>query len=211
MACQALNKHICLLNMEKRNYKKTRRAEQQDQTRERIVKATVALHEELGPAKTSIKAVAEKAGVQRLTVYRHFPDEVSLFQACTSHWLGLNPPPSFSDWDEITQEDERSYAVLLAFYHYYRRTETMWVGAYRDVEDIEALQIPMGKFEEYIDQARDDLLACWKVTGKRKRQLSTTLRHCLRFTTWRSLKSDNLKDSQIAELVMSWINNQQTS
>ena len=87
----------------------------------------------------------------------------------------------------------------------------MWDGAYRDVEDIEALQIPMGKFEEYIDQARDDLLACWKVTGKRKRQLSTTLRHCLRFTTWRSLKSDNLKDSQIAELVMSWINNQQTS
>jgi AcrR family transcriptional regulator len=201
-----LSEHVCLLNMIKRNYKKTRRAEQQDQTRERIVKATVALHEEIGPANTSIKAVAEKAGVQRLTVYRHFPDEVSLFQACTSHWLGLNPPPGISDWNEIAEADKRSYAGLLAFYRYYRRTETMWVGAYRDVDEIAALQIPMGNLEVYIGQVRDDLLACWKVTGKRKRQLSTTLRHCLRFTTWRSLKSEDLSDAQIADLVMGWVN-----
>lgn len=78
--------------METRKYTQTRRAEQQDETRERIVVAAVRLHEALGPANTSIKAIAEAAGVQRLTVYRHFPDDASLFQACTAHYLGQHSP-----------------------------------------------------------------------------------------------------------------------
>ncbi|MES0327831.1 MAG: TetR/AcrR family transcriptional regulator [Gammaproteobacteria bacterium] len=191
--------------MKKRKYSKTIRAEQQEQTRERIVEATVALHEELGPAKTSIKAIAEKAGVQRVTVYRYFPDDVSLFQACTSHWLSQNQPPDLNDWAGFESADEKTYAALLAFYQYYSQTETMWTGAYRDAGDIVALQIPMGNFEAYIDQVRDTLLKSWKRTGKRKQQLSVTLRHGLRFTTWQSLKRENLKDKQITELVMSWI------
>lgn len=203
-----MSKHVCLLNMTKRKYIKGRRADQQEQTRERIVEAVVALHEELGPANTSIKAVAEKAGVQRLTVYRYFPDEDSLFQACTAHWLKLNPPPDIAEWADIDKADKRSYAALLAFYKYYRQTEMMWKGAYRDVDDIEALQKPMAGFETYIDQVRDNLLASWKVRGKKKQQLSITLRHCLRFTTWQSLKREKLKDKQIVELMMTWLNSE---
>lgn len=192
--------------MKKRKYTKTRRAEQQEKTRERIVDATVALHEELGPANTSIKAIAEKAGVQRLTVYRYFPDDVSLFQACTSHWLSFNPPPDFADWELLEKAEEQTYAVLLAFFQYYRATEKMWTGAYRDVEDVAALRDAMKNFEAYIDNVRDRLLLPWKLKGKSKQQLSVTLRHCLRFTTWQSLKSEKLKDKQIAELVMDWVN-----
>jgi AcrR family transcriptional regulator len=191
--------------MNKRKYTKTRRAEQQEQTRERIVEAVMALHEELGPANTSIKAVAEKAGVQRLTVYRYFPDDISLFQACTSQWLKLNPPPDTAEWANTSQADERCYVALLAFYRYYSQTETMWAGAYRDVATVEALQQPMARFEAYLDQVRDDLLTPWKATGKRKQQLSVTLRHGLQFTTWQSLKRQNQKDKQIAELVMTWV------
>ena len=191
--------------MKKRKYTKTRRAEQQDQTRERIVEATVKLHQELGPANTSIKAIAEEAGVQRLTVYRHFPDDASLFQACTSHWLELNPPPNMAAWAQIDDASECSRAALLAFYRYYRQTEKMWTGAYRDVDKLEALQGAMGQFEAYLDQVRDDLLARWNVKANIKKPLAITLRHCLCFSTWASLKKENLSDKKIADLVLAWI------
>lgn len=194
-----------LLMMKKRKYNKTRRAEQQEVTRERIVEATVALHEELGPANTSIKAIAEKAGVQRLTVYRYFPDDVSLFEACTSHWFSINPPPDAALWLDIEGAGKQTYAAFLAFSQYYRVTETMWTGAYRDVERLTALRGPMNKFEVYIDSVRDGLLSTWKLKGKSRQQLSITLRHCLRFSTWQSLKQEQLKDKQIAELMLSWI------
>ncbi len=73
--------------MTKRSYNLGQRASSQEETPRRIVDATVALHEEIGPRATTISAIAEKASVQRLTVYRHFPDETELFKACTSHWF----------------------------------------------------------------------------------------------------------------------------
>ena len=191
--------------MKKRKYTKTLRAEQQDETRERIVEATVKLHEELGPAKTSIKAIAEAAGVQRLTVYRHFPDDVSLFQACTSHYLGIHPPPNLAEWAEIENAGERIYTALLAFYRYYSQTQKMWTAAYRDVNDVEALKEPMGQFETYIDMVNDDLVSAWSQTRNSKKQLQVTLRNALRFSTLQSLKKIKLKDEKIAELVKCWL------
>lgn len=191
--------------MAKRKYRKIKRAELQEQTRDRIVEATVALHEELGPANTSIKAVAERAGVQRVTVYRYFPDDVSLFQACTTHWLALNPPPDAAQWQDVQEAKEKTAVALLAFFEYYRRTETMWTGAYRDVEAVAALRDALQRFEEYIDNVRDVLLVPWGLKGKRKKQLSITMRHCLRFTSWQSLKGEGLADKQIVDLVMEWM------
>ena len=191
--------------MKKRKYKKSLRAEQQDVTRERIVEATVALHEELGPANTSIKRIAEKAGVQRLTVYRHFPDEISLFQACTSHWFALHPPPNMAEWAQVNNASERSQTALLAFYRYYRRTEKMLTGAYHDVVQVEALHEPMGQFEAFLDQVRNDLVASWNVKQSNKKPLAITLRHCLRFSTWTALKNEKLSDKKIVELVMGWV------
>ena len=191
--------------MKKRKYTKSLRAEQQGQTRDRIVEAAMMLHEELGPAHTSIKAVAEKAGVQRLTVYRYFPDDVSLFQACTSHWLALNPPPDMNEWSELLDARERSQTALLSFYQYYRSTEAMWTVSYRDVDKVIALQEPMAQIEAYIDQVCDDLVKVWKKTKHSKKQLQVTLRHALRFSTWQSLKNAKLKDEKITELVESWL------
>jgi AcrR family transcriptional regulator len=191
--------------MTKRKYTKTRRAAQQDETRERIVEATVKLHEELGPANTPIKAIAEKAGVQRLTVYRHFPDDASLFEACSTHYLEMHPPPNMADWAEIVDASERSYTALLAFYHYYRQTEKMWASVYRDADKVEAVKGPMEQCEGYIDAVCDDLVAAWNKTHTAKKQLQVTLRHALRFSTWQSLKNTKLKDEKIAELVKAWL------
>lgn len=204
-ACQELIKQLCLLNMKKRKYTKTLRADKQDETREKIVEATVELHEKLGPANTSIKAIAEKAGVQRLTVYRHFPDDVSLFKACTSHYLGLHPPPDMADWAVILDAAERTRHALQVFYQYYRSTEAMWTSAYRDIDKVEAMRPPMDQFHGYLDLVRDDLVTCWKPKKSDKKTLAITLRHSLRFTTWASLKNETLSDKNIAGLVLSWI------
>src|SRR3954469_22389923 len=83
---------------QKRPYRMRRRAELEEQTRRRITESTIALHEELGPARTSISAIAERAGVRRSTVYRHFPDENALFAACSTHWRAANPPPNPRAW-----------------------------------------------------------------------------------------------------------------
>jgi AcrR family transcriptional regulator len=191
--------------MKKRKYQQKARAEQARETRQQIVEAAVKLHEKLGPAKTSIMAIAEEAGVQRLTVYRHFPDDAGLFEACTSHWLSMHPPPSVADAGDPVEPRAQTENTLLAVYHYYRDNERMWTGAYRDVDEVEALQEPMGRVEAYFDSMRDDLLANWKVPAKDKKQLSLSLRHCLRFTTWRSLKTESLSDKQMVKLVMNWL------
>lgn len=191
--------------MTKRKYTKTRRAEQQDETRARIVDAAVKLHEALGPAQTSIMAIAAAAGVQRLTVYRHFPDDASLFEACTTRYLGLHPPPQPTAWSDIERPGERSYAALLAVYRYYRQTEKMWRVAYRDVDQVAALQAPMDRFEAYLDQVTDDLVQAWHTTQAAMKPLKLTLRHALRFTTWQSLRHARLNDRQIAELAQRWL------
>lgn len=191
--------------MENRKYTQTRRAERQDETRDRIVEAAVKLHEALGPAKTSIKAIAEEAGVQRLTVYRHFPDDVSLFQACTSHYLGLHPPPDMAGWAAVADAGERSHTALATIYRYYRETDRMWTVAYRDVDQIEALQGPMSRFEAYLDQVSDDLVKAWDETGAARKQLQATLRHALRFSSWKSLQTAKLTDKKKAELVQAWL------
>ena len=100
------------MTAEKRPYRMKRRAELEEQTRRRITESTVALHEELGPARTSISAVAERAGVRRSTVYRHFPDDETLFAACSSHWRAANPPPDPSAWAAIEDPGERTETAL---------------------------------------------------------------------------------------------------
>jgi AcrR family transcriptional regulator len=191
--------------MNARKYTPTRRAEQQEQTRARIVRAAMALHEELGPRDTTISAVAARAGVQRLTVYRHFPDDGSLFTACSSLWLELNPPPDSAQWQDLAEPAARCRAAFAALHGYYRRTERMWNRAYRDEEEVPALKAVMGGFEAYLDAVRDDLLATWPSAPSTRRLLKATLGHCLRFSTWRSLDREGLSDAEMANVIERWL------
>jgi len=190
--------------MKKRRYRLKRRAESREATRARIVAATMALHEEFGPKNTTISAVAERAGVQRLTVYRHFPDEAALFRACTSQWLANNPPPDPARW-QAAAGSERVREGLVALYSYYRRTERMWVAAHRDEAEVRALRQPMRRFHDYLTELADDLCAGLGTGSAGRDKVALTLRHAVRFDTWRSLASQGASDVAAADLVLGWL------
>src|SRR5437667_6091387 len=103
---------------QKRVYRKLRRAEHEAETRRRITESAMELHGTVGPSRTSISAVAARAGVRRSTVYRHFPDEAALFAACSSHWAALNPPPDLEAWAAILDPEARLASALLQLYGY---------------------------------------------------------------------------------------------
>src|SRR5215831_17710870 len=117
---------------EKRPYRMKRRAELEAETRLRITESAVELHGTLGPARTSISAVAERAGVRRSTVYRHFPDEAALFDACTAHWSAANPLPDLDGWSRIDDPQERLVHALAELYAFYGRTASMLENIQRD-------------------------------------------------------------------------------
>lgn len=190
--------------MEKRSYTLGQRAAAQEETRRRIVEATVELHEQLGPRATTISAVAGKAGVQRLTVYRHFSDETELFKACSSHWLALNPFPDPAAWAESDGLD-RAYSALRYLYAYYRRTERMWSLSYRDEAEVPALAQPMARVSAYLAGLRDDLAQHLACQPHALAAVTTTIDHALQFSTWQSLARCEISDDAMAELVCDWL------
>src|SRR5271157_3588295 len=115
-----------------RRYRQQRRLEQQNQTRLRITESAVALHGTVGPARTTMSAVANHAGVRRSTVYRYFPDEAALFDACTAHWAASNPLPDLGTWCAVDDPDQRLSGALAELYAFYARTAGMLENLFRD-------------------------------------------------------------------------------
>ena len=187
---------------EKRTYRKKRRAELEAETRQRITESAIALHGTLGPARTSISAVAEHAGVRRSTVYRHFPDEAALFGACTAHWNAQNPPPDPAAWTRIDDPDERLRVALAELYEYYRRTEPMMENVHRDEKALELVQRMFAPFRAYLSAARDILLRGRRLRGRARRRVEAAIGHALEFPTWRSLTVEQgLDDAAAVELM----------
>ena len=127
------------MSIQKRKYELRARAERQRDTRRRIAAAAAELHEEVGPARTTVAEIARRAGVQRLTVYKNFPDEYELFAACQRHFLAENPPPDPTEALAIADAGERLDAVLRPLYRWYRRTERMSANVRRDRAIVPAL------------------------------------------------------------------------
>ena len=190
--------------MTQRRYVLRQRAQRQDETRTRIVEAAVALHSTVGPRATTVSAIAERAGVQRLTVYRHFPDEPSLFAACSAHWGAANPPPDPAIWRELREPAARARAALLALFAYYRRNERMMTVLYRDVPDVPAMAEPMQHVQAYVDGIAADLLGAWPKRA-RSEPLAATIAHCVRFSTWQSLNGTTPEDRALADLCVRWM------
>jgi len=187
---------------QKRPYRKTRRAELEEQTRTRITESAVALHQELGPARTSISAVAERAGVRRSTVYRHFPDDEALFDACSSHWRAANPPPDFRAWSAIEEPSERTRAALRAVYAFYGRTEAMYASLMRDELQVPIVHRKLGEFYGYLRAIQSALMAGRGLRGRRARRTRAAIGHALSFATWRSLTREHgLSDEDAVALM----------
>jgi AcrR family transcriptional regulator len=189
-----------------RKYDMKRRAERQEETRQRIVEATIELHQSVGMVRTTISAVAEKAGVQRLTVYRHFPNERALFSACTEHWSATNPPPDPASWTQIAAPEERLRRALVEVYTYYRRTEPMIANVVRDAE-VHPLTREMSEpFFQLFERMRYVLATGWGLEDEQRALLLAVLGHALDFQTWRSLtRLQALSDEQAIEVMVGTI------
>src|SRR5262245_17322037 len=166
----------------KRTYRKRRRAELEDETRLRITEATMHLHEEVGPANTTVSAIADRASVQRATVYRHFPDDEALIGACSAHWVTLNPPPDIAAWAAITDVDERLRTGLGQIYDWYEQTEEMVELLNRDRARVPALDERLRDRDAYLEAALGTLMR-----GRRGKRARAAIAHALEFETWQSL------------------------
>jgi AcrR family transcriptional regulator len=168
-----------------RSYTLKRRAEQQALTRQRIVEAAVDLHGSVGPARTSLSMVAERAGVQRNTFYAHFPDERSLLEACSSLFLDRNPPPDASPWGGLTPGPARLRAGLVAIYDWFGRTADVTGCVLRDAEH-------HAPTREVAEARLGPTLAGWRTAlGEGLSDRQRALLHlALDFHSWRALVRD---------------------
>ena len=188
----------------KRKYELKARAEAQEETRRRITEATVALHQEVGPARTTISEVAKRAGVQRLTVYNNFPDEASLLGACSAHYIAQHPPPDPAEWQSVRDPVRRARAALTSLYGYYRATEPMTGNVMRDAPVMPALAAVVEQgWTPFLAGLRDDLASAFERGGAQNRRLRAALGVALRFETWRALARDeSMSDEDAADLAV---------
>jgi AcrR family transcriptional regulator len=194
------------MSNERRKYTKRRRAESEQETRQRITEAAMALHGSVGPARTTISAIAEKAGVQRATVYRHFPDEETLFAACSGHFRALNPPPDPAALAETADPAARLRRALTDTYAYYRRTEGMVENVLRDAPLVEGMAKPVAMRLAYFDAFVGAVVAGRAERGHARRRVKAAVAHALAFPTWQSLVRDNgLKDAEAVSLMAAMV------
>jgi AcrR family transcriptional regulator len=187
---------------QKRPYRMKARAEAEAQTRQRITESAVELHGSLGPARTSMSAVAEHAGVRRSTLYRHFPDERALFGACSAHWAAEHPLPDIESWAEVGDPAERLQLALGELYDFYRGGEEMLTNLFRDRIVVPVVGELMGAYDQFLAAAADVLLAGRGIRGGARRRTRAAIGHALEFSTWRSLTNgQDLDDSEAADLM----------
>jgi AcrR family transcriptional regulator len=168
-----------------RTYTLKKRAEQQAETRRRIVEATVELHSTLGPAATTFSMIAERAGVQRHTLYAHFPDEYSLHMACSGLVHERDPLPKAEAWIGLADCSERLTAALSAIYAWYERNASLMSCVMRDVEHHAPTQ-------EIVALRVAPVVAAWhEVLGAKLHPKQRAMLHlALSFFTWRTLVRD---------------------
>jgi len=189
----------------KRRYQLQRRAELQAATRARIVAAAVELHTTVGPAATTISAIAKRAGVQRVTVYRHFPTLESLFFACTARGAELWPPPDPEAWHQIASPEARLRRALADVYRYYRLLGHGLEVILRDAPRVPVVSELLSRRQQ---KMIDAVAGAWRVRGRRKRLLLAVVGHALEFATWQSLTargglSDGEAIALMAQLILS--------
>lgn len=194
--------------MKRGKYELKRRAERREETRLRIARATLELHETVGPSLTTRSAIAERAGVGRPTVYSHFPDDLSLFEACSSLDLSENPLPDPEPWVEVSDPEERLRTALAELYGYFRRREGLWANIMRDQEMPQMKTNPdareiMEPFFAHWARMQQVLVAGWGTGDGQRRLLPAAVGLALDFQTWRTMaRRQGLDDEAAIELMV---------
>jgi AcrR family transcriptional regulator len=190
-----------------RQYRKRKRAELEDRTRRRITEAAMRLHGRIGPARTTMSAVAREAGVQRSTLYRHFPTEVELFGACSAHWRSLNPPPDPAAWRPIADPGERLRTRLGELYAWYGWAEPMLVNVTRDAPLVPAMTAPVQARLALLDRMQAELMRGRPERGRPRRRVAAAISLALAFETWHSLtrRDAGLDDAEAISLMVATV------
>lgn len=190
----------------RRTYELKQRAERREETRRRIVDAAVELHTTLGPARTTVGAIAERAGVTRPTVYAHFPDTRALFEACSGHVRATIPPPDPSAWRAIADPDERLEAALRELYGYYARLEPLLENVERDAAVMPIVAEVDADRARYLEAARDLLVEAWPARGSTRGRVRRAVGHALEFQTWQSLvRRQGCSTDEAARLMVAFV------
>jgi AcrR family transcriptional regulator len=186
----------------KRKYELKERARRQAETTQRIVEATVDLHTSVGPARTTISEIAERAGVQRHTVYAHFPDQKTLLDACSAHWRDLHPLPDASRWNSVVDPEERLRKALDAVYEWYEGVEQDVAIFDRDALVHDATAALVARRRERVWGLAEPLARGWP----RRKALRAAIGHAFEFETWRSLvRRQGLTRAQAVDLVLGFV------
>lgn len=189
----------------RRAYTKKKRAAQEEETRRRIVEAAVALHQEEGGGAT-VSEIARRAGVARVTFYRHFPDELALLTACTTHYLSRHPPPDLERWRSIADPIERLRTALVETYSHHRQTERMMTVAEREISVNPTLAQILGPLQTYWRTARSILADGWQIGERAEPLLEAVLGLALSLSTWRTLTAQHgLSDADCVALFVAMI------
>ena len=159
----------------KRKYELKKRADDMADTRLRITEAAIDLHGSVGPSRTTMSAVAQRAGVERRTLYRHFPAEAHLFAACSTHYFATHPWPDLGNWRAIRDPQQRLERALDELYAYYERTEPMFSNVLRDAELVDFARDAMTPLHAYLEEAAEILTIGRRVRGRRRQLLGG---HC---------------------------------
>jgi AcrR family transcriptional regulator len=181
-----------------RKYELKKRAERQAETRRRIVEATIDLHATIGPAQTTVSAIAERAGVQRHTVYAHFPTEDDVMEACSGHYMAEHPPPDPEAWRGIADPWARLETALAELYAWYAANRGMLANVMRDREvhapTREVAERRMGPWGGSVWMALTDGLPAAGGTA-------ALLALALEFGTWRSLAGNGVPPADAGRLM----------
>ena len=188
----------------KRRYEKKARAAQEQATRMRIIDAAIDLHGTVGPARTTISAIAGRADVRRATVYRHFPDERALLLGCSGTWAERNPPPDPGAWAAEPDPEVRLEAALDAVYGWYERVEPMLTAVLRDAETMPVIDEIQRKGRlAYLGAIEDILATGWGARGRAAGRLRATIGLALDFLAWRGLHERGLERADAVAVMAS--------
>jgi len=188
-----------------RKYRLKRRAEGQEATRRRIVEATVELHGTIGPSHTSIQAIAARAGVERPTVYRHFPTIDELFLACSGHHWSEHPLPDPEPWLDIDASEARLRRGLSEIYAYYLHHEDLLWNVLRDLEDRPDWRRFAGYPARRLERSCEVLARAFPHRGRQQRLVRAALGHVTDFFAWRALRRQGLEELELIELMIGMV------
>jgi AcrR family transcriptional regulator len=189
-----------------RKYEMKRRAERVQETRRRIAEAAMELHETVGPVRTTVSAIAEKAGVQRHTYYAHFPELKDLYRACSAHHMERNPLPDPSRWAEISGPEERLTRALSEVYAYFGDNEALLTNVLRDTPLDPVLQENNVFLFRHWEAMRDTIADAFEASGQRREALLAAIALALDFQTWRTLvRQQELTQDRAVELMVGMV------